>query len=71
MRRAGQAGGREYAVKRGDTLAKIAAGVKPEGVTLEQMLVSLYRNNTDAFRRQHESVEDRHDTARAGESEHR
>ncbi len=39
----------EYAVKRGDTLAKIAAGVKPEGVTLDQMLVSLYRNNTDAF----------------------
>ncbi|MDB5810704.1 MAG: hypothetical protein JWN94_2826 [Betaproteobacteria bacterium] len=39
----------EYAVKRGDTLAKIAAGVKPEGVTLDQMLVSLYRNNSDAF----------------------
>src|SRR5258706_1349669 len=43
------ADGNEYAVKRGDTLAKIAAGVKPEGVTLDQMLVSLYRNNTDAF----------------------
>lgn len=39
----------EYAVKRGDTLAKIAASVKPEGVTLDQMLVTLYRNNTDAF----------------------
>jgi pilus assembly protein FimV len=39
----------EYAVKRGDTLARIAAGTKPEGVTLEQMLVSLYRNNTNAF----------------------
>jgi len=39
----------EYAVKRGDTLARIAAGVKPEGITLDQMLVSLYRNNTDAF----------------------
>ena len=39
----------EYAVKRGDTLARIAASVKPEGVTLEQMLVSLYRNNSDAF----------------------
>jgi len=36
-------------VKRGDTLSKIAAGVKPEGVTLEQMLVSLYRANPDAF----------------------
>ena len=41
--------GTEYAVKRGDTLFKIAAGIKPEGVTLEQMLVGLYRNNTDAF----------------------
>ena len=41
--------GSEYAVKRGDTLARIAAGVKPEGITLDQMLVSLYRNNTDAF----------------------
>ncbi len=39
----------EYGVKRGDTLSKIAAGVKPEGVTLEQMLVSLYRTNPDAF----------------------
>jgi pilus assembly protein FimV len=44
-----QAQGNEYAVKRGDTLARIAAGVKPEGVTLDQMLVSLYRNNPDAF----------------------
>lgn len=41
--------GSEYAVKRGDTLARIAAGVKPEGITLDQMLVSLYRNNTEAF----------------------
>ena len=41
--------GSEYAVKRGDTLGRIAAGVKPEGITLDQMLVSLYRNNTDAF----------------------
>jgi pilus assembly protein FimV len=39
----------EYTVKRGDTLAKIAANIKPEGVTLNQMLVSLYRNNADAF----------------------
>ena len=44
-----KAEGAEYAVKRGDTLAKIAASVKPEGVTLDQMLVTLYRNNTDAF----------------------
>ena len=41
--------GNEYSVKRGDTLARIAANVKPESVTLEQMLVSLYRTNPDAF----------------------
>lgn len=36
-------------VKSGDTLAKIAGGVKPESVTLEQMLVALYRANPEAF----------------------
>jgi pilus assembly protein FimV len=36
-------------VKRGETLARIASKVKPEGVTLEQMLVSLYHANPDAF----------------------
>ena len=42
--------GKEYGpVKRGDSLSKIAASVKPEGVTLEQTLVSLYRSNPDAF----------------------
>ena len=41
---------KEYGpVKRGDTLLSIAASVKPEGVTLEQMLVSLYHANPDAF----------------------
>ncbi len=41
---------REYGpVKRGETLARIAANVKPDGVTLEQMLVGIYRNNPDAF----------------------
>ncbi len=44
-----QAAGSTYAVKHGDTLAKIAAQTKPQEVTLEQMLVSLYRNNPDAF----------------------
>ena len=45
-----KADGKEYGpVKRGDTLRKIAASVKPDGVTLEQMLVSLYRSNPDAF----------------------
>ncbi len=36
-------------VKRGDTLNKIAYEVRPEGVSLEQMLVSLFRNNPGAF----------------------
>jgi pilus assembly protein FimV len=36
-------------VKRGDTLSKIARSIKPEGVSLEQMLVSLFRANQEAF----------------------
>ncbi len=41
---------RQYGpVKRGETLARIAANVKPEGVTLEQTLLGLYRTNPDAF----------------------
>jgi pilus assembly protein FimV len=44
------AGGKEYGpIQRGETLGKIAQEVMPEGVTLEQMLVALYRNNPDAF----------------------
>ncbi len=44
------AGGKEYGpIERGETLGKIAKSVMPEGVTLEQMLVALYRNNPDAF----------------------
>lgn len=44
------AGGKEYGpVKRGETLGKIAASVKPEGVSLEQMLVGIVRSNPDAF----------------------
>jgi len=38
-----------YEVKRGDTLGKIARQSKPEGVTLEQMLVAIQRSNPDAF----------------------
>ena len=38
-----------YEVKQGDTLGKIAAQYKPEGVTSQQMLVALYRANEDAF----------------------
>ncbi|MBU1531500.1 MAG: LysM peptidoglycan-binding domain-containing protein [Gammaproteobacteria bacterium] len=36
-------------VKRGDTLSGIASRVRPEGVSLEQTLLGLYRENTDAF----------------------
>lgn len=41
---------REYGpVKSGDTLTKIAAAVKPEGVNTEQMLVALFHANQQAF----------------------
>jgi len=44
------AAGNEYGpIERGETLGKIAQNVMPEGVTLEQMLVALYRSNPDAF----------------------
>ena len=44
------AGAKEYGpVRQGETLGKIAKEVMPEGVTLEQMLVALYRSNPDAF----------------------
>jgi len=36
-------------VKRGDTLGGIARRVRPEGVSLEQTLVGLYRENARAF----------------------
>ncbi len=36
-------------VKRGDTLSSIASRVRPEGVSLEQTLLGLYRENTQAF----------------------
>ena len=36
-------------VARGDTLRKIADETKPEGVSLEQMLVGLFQANPDAF----------------------
>lgn len=38
-----------YQVKKGDTLAKIASSTKPEGISLDQMLVALQRANPDAF----------------------
>ena len=39
--------GRE--VKRGETLHKIGSETRPEGVSLDQMLVGLFRANPDAF----------------------
>jgi pilus assembly protein FimV len=39
----------EYLVKKGDSLAKIANQLRPSGVSLDQMLVALYRTNPDAF----------------------
>ncbi|UCH48660.1 MAG: hypothetical protein JSU95_02335 [Betaproteobacteria bacterium] len=41
--------GKPIGVIRGDTLSKIALANKPADVTLEQMLVVLFRNNPDAF----------------------
>ncbi len=39
----------EYTTKSGDTLNKIAREMQVEGVSLDQMLVALYRANKDAF----------------------
>ncbi|HWP18309.1 MAG TPA: FimV/HubP family polar landmark protein [Burkholderiaceae bacterium] len=39
----------EYRVRRGDTLYGIASRVQRGGVSLDQMLVALYRANPDAF----------------------
>ena len=38
-----------YTVRRGDTLRRIAEQHRAPGVTLEQMLVAIYRQNPDAF----------------------
>ncbi|MGZ5202072.1 MAG: FimV/HubP family polar landmark protein [Telluria sp.] len=42
-------GGSEYRVKSGDTLGRIAAQVRPADISLDTMLVALYRANPDAF----------------------
>lgn len=39
----------EHLVKKGDTLAKIANQYRADGVSLDQMLVALYRSNPEAF----------------------
>ncbi len=45
----GAAAGQTVVVKDGDYASKIAAKVKPAGVSLDQMLVALMRSNPDAF----------------------
>lgn len=40
----------EYKVRMGDTLSRIASELKPSGVSLDMMLVALYRANPDAFK---------------------
>ena len=46
---AGPASGDEYRVRSGDTLTRIAARTQRDGASLEQMLVALWRNNSQAF----------------------
>ena len=46
---AAPAGGNQYTVKGGDTLAGIATQYKPESATLEQMLAALFKGNANAF----------------------
>jgi len=43
------AGASHYRVKAGDSLGRIAAQLKPVDVSLDMMLVALYRANPDAF----------------------
>lgn len=43
------AGNRQVTVKPNDTAGKIAAQNRPDGLSLDQMLVALLRNNPDAF----------------------
>ena len=45
----GQAGANEYRVKVGDSLSRIATRTLRPGVSLDQMLVALYRENPHAF----------------------
>ena len=46
---ASAAGGAYGPVQRGDTLWVIADRFRPEGVTVNQMMVAMYRSNPDAF----------------------
>ncbi|MES2636409.1 MAG: FimV/HubP family polar landmark protein [Pseudomonadota bacterium] len=46
---ASEAAGQDYLTQRGDSLARIARDMKPEGISLDQMLIGLYQANPDAF----------------------
>ncbi|HEY1392114.1 MAG TPA: FimV/HubP family polar landmark protein, partial [Methylibium sp.] len=46
---AGEAGADEYKVHSGDTLSRIASRAQRPGISLDQMLVGLYRGNPQAF----------------------
>ncbi|MEO6279577.1 FimV/HubP family polar landmark protein [Roseateles sp.] len=41
--------GSEYVVRPGDSLSKVAGRTQVSGISLDQMLVGLFRNNPDAF----------------------
>jgi pilus assembly protein FimV len=41
--------GEDYRVRPGDSLSKVAARTQVSGISLDQMLVGLFRNNPDAF----------------------
>ncbi|NMG44632.1 hypothetical protein GPA22_12965 [Aromatoleum toluvorans] len=45
----GAAGGERVEVRKGDTLHRIAEANRPEGASLDQMLIALFRENPDAF----------------------
>ncbi|MEO5697340.1 MAG: FimV/HubP family polar landmark protein [Burkholderiaceae bacterium] len=47
--RAADSGASEYTVRRGDSLSRIALRNPRSGVSLDQMLVSLFRSNPEAF----------------------
>lgn len=42
-------GGATYEVKRGETLSRIASDLRPEGISLDQMLLGLFQANQNAF----------------------
>ena len=46
------AGANTYEVRRGDTLGEIARANLPPGVSLNQMMIAIYRANQDAFLRE-------------------